>query len=57
MDVFIVVKPTVNNIEFLEMKNQLIYLFKKININDFKIYKFLRKILQLSLFNFSSCAK
>lgn len=33
MDVFIVVKPTINNIEFLEMKNQLIYLFKKININ------------------------
>lgn len=33
VDVFIVGKPTINNIDFLEMKSQLIYLLKKLNIN------------------------
>lgn len=33
VDVFVVGKPTINNIDFLEMKNQLIYLFKKLNVN------------------------
>lgn len=32
VDVFVVCKTPINNIDFLEMKNQLIYLFKKINI-------------------------
>lgn len=32
LDVFVVAKPTVNDIDFVEMKKQLVYLFKKINI-------------------------
>ncbi|MGM9971633.1 MAG: ribonuclease P protein component [Anaeroplasmataceae bacterium] len=32
IDVFVVAKPTIKDIDFNEMKKQLIYLFKKINI-------------------------
>lgn len=32
IDVFVVCKSTINDIDFLEMKKQLIYLFKKNNI-------------------------
>ncbi len=32
VDIFIVGKPTINLIDFNEMKNQLIYLLKKLNI-------------------------
>lgn len=33
VDIFVVGKPTINDIDFLEMKNQLIYLLKKLNVN------------------------
>lgn len=33
VDVFIVGKPTINSIDFLEIKNQLVYLLKKLNVN------------------------
>ena len=32
LDILVVAKPTINNIDFLEMKKQLCYLFKKLNI-------------------------
>jgi len=32
LDILVVAKPTINYLEFDEMKNQLSYLFKKLNI-------------------------
>ncbi len=32
LDILVVAKPTINDLEFDEMKKQLIYLFKKLNI-------------------------
>lgn len=32
IDVFVIVKPIINDIDFIEMKKQLVYLFKKNNI-------------------------
>ena len=33
LDVLVVAKATINDLEYDEMRNQLIYLFKKLNIN------------------------
>lgn len=32
LDILVVAKPTINDLEFDEMKKQIIYLFKKLNI-------------------------